>query len=249
MTPRVSRDDRCDAQCSAAFMVACLGILRGRDKKRFMPTTEKSVSGSKATYNLLHRRVYLVEEPKPVFSMRLFSDILKGRCYDCDDDESFMCESLACSRCNLPCPCKMCTKYRSRTQGLIVTRQLPKEIRSRYFIQTTPIIWLSSVSGKDNMDPAKLSLLTDFLINSMEKFQNGVVLVEGIEYLTTSNDFQRVLRAVDRWTETAMTSSTRLIITLDPGAFEEKEIAMLERHKEVVRPGAKQPWMIIPEPV
>ncbi len=249
MTPQWIRQDGGDPKCSAAFMVACLGILRSRDKKRFMPTTERSVSGSKATYNLLHRRVYLVEEPKPVFSMRLFSDILKGRCYDCDDDESFMCESLACSACSLPCPCKKCTKYRSRTQGLIVTRQRPKEIRSRYFIQTTPIIWLSSVSGKDNMDPAKLSLLTDFLIISMEKSQNGVVLVDGIEYLTTSNDFQRVLRAVDRWTETAMTSSTRLIITLDPGAFEQKELAMFERHKEVLRPGAKEPWMIIPEPV
>jgi hypothetical protein len=224
-------------------------LFTRRDKKRPLPSTERSVSGAKATYNLLHKRVYLVEEPRPVFSMRLFSDILKGRCYDCDDDESFTCESLPCGKCSLACPCKKCTKYMSRTQGLMVTRQLPKDIRSKYFLQTTPIIWLSSVAGKDSMEPAKLSLLTDFLINSMEKSQNGVVLVDGIEYLITCNDFQRVLRAVDKWTETAMTSSTRLIITLDPSAFEQRELAMLERNKEIVRPGAKEAWMVIPEPI
>ena len=230
-------------------MLAGLGILKRRDRRRILPSTEVSVSGSKARYNILHRRVYLVEEPKQAFSMGLFCDILKGRCFDCDDDESFICESLSCSECNLPCPCKKCTKYKSRTQGLMVTRQLPKEVRSKYFLQTTPIIWLSSVSGTDSMDPAKLSLLTDFLVNSMEKSQNGVVLVDGIEYLVTTNDFQRVLKAVDRWTETAMTSSTRLIITLDPKAFEPRELALLERNKEIVRPGAKEAWMVIPEPI
>jgi len=190
-----------------------------------------------------------VEEPKPTFSMELFSDSLKGRCYDCADDESFTCESLDCGNCNLPCPCKRCEKYKTRTQGMIITRQFPIDVRKKYFLQTTPIIWLSTVSGKDIMDPAKLSLLTDFLIGSMEKTQNGVVLVDGIEYLITSNDFQRVLRAIDRWSETAMASSSRLLISVDPKAFDEKELALLERNREVVRPEASEPWKIIPEPI
>jgi archaellum biogenesis ATPase FlaH len=99
------------------------------------------------------------------------------------------------------------------------------------------------------MDPAKLSLLTDFLVNFMEKSHNGVILVDGIEYLITSNDFQRVLRAVDKLTETAMTSSIRLIVTLDPRALDEKDLAMFERDKEIVRPEASEPWKVIPEPI
>jgi hypothetical protein len=213
------------------------------------PASEKMASAMKSKFKLLHRRVYLVEEPKPTFGMELFLDILKGRCFDCANDDSFACESLNCGSCNLPCPCKKCEKYDSRTQGLVVTRQYPIDIRQKYFLQTTPIIWLSTVAGKDNMDPAKLSLLSDFLMSSMEKTQNGVVLVDGIEYLITSNDFQRVLRAIDRWTETAMASRTRLLISVDPKAFDEKELALLERNREVVRPEASEPWKVIPEPI
>jgi hypothetical protein len=44
------------------------------------------------------------------------------------------------------------------------------------------------------------------------------------------------LKAIDRWTETAMSRHTRLVITIDPRAFSEKELALLEKNKEVVRP-------------
>ena len=212
-----------------------LGWIKARRSKA-APTAEAMVSSSKASFKLLHRHVYIVEEEKPDFSFKMFTDILKGRCFDCENDDSFSCESLECATCKLPCPCRTCTKYRSRAQGLIVTRQFPNAVRSKYFIQTTPILWLSTVAGKDNMDPAKISLLTDYLVSFMEKSQNGVVLVDGIEYLVTSNDFPKVIKTIDRWTETAMTSTCRLVITVDPRAFSERELALLEKHRHVVRP-------------
>ena len=232
--------------------VATAGLLfalaiASKQMVMMVPVPERLLSSEKAKFGLLHRHVYLVEEPKRDFSFKLFSDILKGRCFDCEDDDSFPCESLDCASCQLPCPCRTCKKYKTRPQGMIVTRQYARDVRARYYLQTTPIIWLSTVAGKDNMDPAKLSLLTDYLVNFMEKSQNGVVLVDGIEYLITSNDFSRVLRAVDRWTETAMVSSSRLIMSIDPRSFDQKELAMLERNREVVRPDADEAWKIIPE--
>jgi len=200
------------------------------------PISEAMISSAKASYKLLHRHVYLVEEEKPDFSFKMFADILKGRCFDCENDDSFSCESLECATCKLPCPCRTCTKYKSRAQGLIVTRQHPNTVRSKSYIQTTPILWLSSVAGRDNMDPAKINLLTDYIVSFMEKSQNGVVLVDGIEYLVTSTDFSKVVRSLDRWTETAMTSACRLVVTVDPKAFTHKELALLERHKVVVKP-------------
>lgn len=226
-----------------------VAIARGRMVMAAAPVPERLVSSSKAKFNLLHRYVYLVEEPKPDYSFAMFSDILKGRCFDCANDESFPCESLECSSCGLPCPCKQCKKYGSRPQGVVVTRQLPKDVRSKYFIQTTPIMWLSTVAGKDNMDPSKLSLLTDYLVNFMEKSRNAAVLIDGIEYLVTSSDFSRTLKSIDRWTETAMASNTRLILSIDQRSFDAKELAILERNKEVVKPDAAEKWKIIPEPV
>ncbi len=211
------------------------------------PTPEKFMSGSKSKFKLLLRHAYLVEEPKPDFAFKIFTDILKGRCNDCENDDSFTCESIDCSACKLQCPCRVCTKYKSRPQGLIVTRQFANDIRSKYFIQTTPILWLSTVQGAQNMDPSKLALLTDHIVNFMESAHNGVVLVDGIEYLVTSNDFQRVQKAVDRWTEAAMTSNCRLILSMDPRAFAVKEMATMERDRETVRPDAKESWRVFPE--
>ena len=238
-----------DISNSPLLAIGVLGLVlkRGKGFRRPAPAAEKLVSSAKTKYKLLHRRVYLVEEDKPDFSMKLFSDILKGRCWDCEDDESFTCESLVCGSCNLPCPCKECAKYRSRTHGLIITRKFPKDVRTKHFLQTTPIIWLSQVPGSENMDPAKLSLLTDYVVNFMDKSQNGVILVDGIEYMVTSNDFGRVMKAIDRWTETAMATANKLILSINPRAFERKDLALLERNREVVRPEAPEPWQVIPE--
>jgi hypothetical protein len=229
-------------------LLYAIAIIEGQ-MSIMVPVSERMISSHKTMYKLLHKYVYLVEEAKPEFSFKMFLDILKGRCFDCENEDSFPCESLDCGSCKLPCPCSKCSKYQSRPQGLIVTRQFPKDVRARYFLQTTPIMWLSTVSGTDNMDPAKLSLLTDHLVNFMEKSHNGAILVEGLEYLVTTNDFSRVLRAVDRWTETAMVSNSRLIISIDRRSFDEKELAMLERNRETVRPDASETWKIIPEPV
>ncbi len=218
--------------------LAIIGYLIMAEKVDLVqPKREIMTTGAKSTYRLLEGRVYVVEEEKSHFSFTLFSEILRSRCPDCMSDESFLCESLECSKCSLPCPCKECELYNDRTQGLVVTRRHPSEIRMEYLIQTTPVIWLSSIPGKDNMDPAKLSLLTDIIVNFLEKTSNGVVLVEGIEYLVTANDFQKVLRAVDRWSEAVMASSARLVISLNPKAFDQKELALIERNREVVTPG------------
>ncbi len=231
-----------------AGLLFAYSIARGQ-MVMAVPVQEKLLSSSKAKYKLHHRFVYLVVEPKPDFAFKIFTDVLKGRCTDCANDDSFPCESLDCASCKLPCPCRGCSKYRSRPQGLIVTRQFPHEVRAKYYLQTTPIIWLSTVAGKDNMDPAKLSLLTDYLVNFMEKSQNGVLLVDGLEYLATSNDFLRLLKSMDRWTETAMTSDSVLIMSVDARSFEPKELALMERNREIVRPDAPESWMIIPERV
>ena len=204
-----------------------------------IPVAEPLSKGSKSKYNLLGGRIYVVEEKQPHFSFALFSEILRSRCHDCANDESFTCESLDCSKCTLPCPCKECNLYEGRTRGLVVTRRHPSEIRLEYFIQTTPVVWLTSIPGKDNMDPSKLGLLTDMIVDFLQKSENGVVLVEGIEYLVTSNDFQKVLRAMDRWSEVAMSRSSRLVMSLDPRAFDTKEIALIERNREIIKPDDK----------
>jgi hypothetical protein len=61
------------------------------------------------------------------------------------------------------------------------------------------------------------------------------VLLEGIEYICTYNDFKKVLRFLDNLNETAWMTKARLILTVNPRAFNTKDLALLERDRNVIR--------------
>lgn len=119
-------------------------------------------------------------------------------------------------------------------KGLMVTRVFPERIREEYHLQVTPIIWLTESTGDRRIPPTSIALLTDALIRFMEGNPNSIVLVDGVEYLLTFNDFNRVLRSLDSLNETTWITKSRLIIAINPEAFDSKQVAMLERDRIVI---------------
>jgi hypothetical protein len=116
----------------------------------------------------------------------------------------------------------------------MVTRVFPERIREEYHLQVTPIIWLTESTGDRRIPPTSIALLTDALIRFMEGNPNSIVLVDGVEYLLTFNDFNRVLRSLDSLNETTWITKSRLIIAINPEAFDSKQVAMLERDRIVI---------------
>ncbi len=119
-------------------------------------------------------------------------------------------------------------------KGLMVTRVFPERIREEYHLKVTPIIWLTESTGDRRIPPTSIALLTDALIRFMEGNPNSIVLVDGVEYLLTFNDFNRVLRSLDALNETTWITRSRLIISVNPEAFDSQQIAMLERDRIVI---------------
>ncbi len=119
-------------------------------------------------------------------------------------------------------------------QGLIVTRQYPNEIRKRYRLEKTPIIWLSTKPGDNIIDPTNIATLIHMIINFIQKSENSILLVDAVEYLVSNNNFQIILRAIERLNEVVMQSNSRMIISLDPRTLEMNEVAVLERNMEVI---------------
>lgn len=120
-------------------------------------------------------------------------------------------------------------------RGLMVTREYPDNIRRDHSIQVTPIIWLTEMPGERRVSPTSLAVLTDTIIRFMESNPNSIVLLEGIEYLITFNDFKKVLRYLDSLNETTWITKARLLIAVNPKAFDEKDLALLERDRKVVK--------------
>ncbi len=119
-------------------------------------------------------------------------------------------------------------------KGLMITRVFPERIREEHPLQVTPIIWLTESTGDRRIPPTSVALLTDALIRFMEGNPNSIVLVDGIEYLLTFNDFTRVLKSLDSLNETTWITKSRLIIAINPKAFDSKQVAMLERDRIVI---------------
>lgn len=119
-------------------------------------------------------------------------------------------------------------------KGLVVTREFPDKVREKHGLQVTPIIWLTEAPGERRIAPTSLAVLADTLIRFMESNPNSIVLIEGIEYIMTFNEFKKVLRSLDSLSETAWITKARLLVTVSPKAFEARDLALLERDRKVV---------------
>ncbi len=129
----------------------------------------------------------------------------------------------------------------SGVQGLCVSRDHPQLIRQQYDLETVPIIWLSNKLGKAYVNPANIGILKDTIVRFVEKADDSVVLINGIEFLMVNNDFNKVIRMVHHVTEAVMEKRSRLIISVDPRALDSREMALLERNMEVVDAGDNAP--------
>lgn len=168
------------------------------------------------------RGVYLVEDEKPNLAFGIFSELVTLPLNPDSEIPSKVASASETLEFLIP-------------KGLVVTREFPDTIRAAYSIHVTPIIWLTEAPGDMRVAPTSLAVLTDTIIRFMESNPNSIVLIEGVEYVVTFNDFRKVLKSLDSLNETTWVTKSRLLIALDPRAFDEKEIALLERDRKVVK--------------
>ena len=121
-----------------------------------------------------------------------------------------------------------------KSVGLAVSRQHSDLIRQKYGLETTPIFWLATRTGQEVISPTNLGILTHTLVQFVEHNSGGIILLDGIEYLVSNNDFSKVLRTIDQVNDHISQSQAIMIIPVDPRAFDQKELALLERNMEKI---------------
>ncbi len=126
-------------------------------------------------------------------------------------------------------------------QGLCITRRAPKAVMAEYGLERTPILWLSRVATEKNAvrpsPPEKVAMAVEHFI---EVSEHSVVLLDGIEYLVSHNDFGSVLALVHDLNESVATREAILLIPFDPSAFNVREIALIRREVRLVGPLADE---------
>jgi len=179
-----------------------------KDKRKgpYAATTEDLLQISRK-YSLQKGKGYIVEDPQAAFSYDIFVNLISTE-----------------------------SKKGERLTGFVISRQHQDLLRERFGLEKTPITWLATQAGENSLDPTSLGMLAHAVVDFISKTKNGIVLLDGVEYLITNNDFRKVMRILEQMNDAVMHYKSRIIIPLDPRAFDIKELAILERNFEIISP-------------
>ncbi|MEA3430852.1 MAG: DUF835 domain-containing protein [Nanoarchaeota archaeon] len=122
-----------------------------------------------------------------------------------------------------------------KVYGLAISRSNPEIVKSNYGLKQTPLIWLTRIETEHAyLNPVELEQLTFAVTDFMDKVGNNksVILLEGLEYLTTSNEFTKVLHAISMIKDKVSGTNSIVILPVDPKALPKQNITMLEKELE-----------------
>jgi len=130
------------------------------------------------------------------------------------------------------------------TRGLCLTRHNPDVIKERYGL-ACPVIWLARTErtsdNYQNVHPEHILKIHTIITAFLRVEGESAIMLDGVEYLITHNDFNSVLKLVSLVNERIAISKSRLLMPVNAAALEPKELGLLERECTRVDDGAPAP--------
>jgi hypothetical protein len=114
-------------------------------------------------------------------------------------------------------------------KGYCVTRNYPLKIKAKHNLGETPILWLSNVGKESSIRPKDLEKLSVSLEQFLGQSEGGVILLDGLEYLITNNNFLTVLRLVQSLRDQVAINRSILMLVLNPSTLDAHELNLLEK--------------------
>ncbi len=148
--------------------------------------------------------------------------VLPGHCYLIEEEKP-MYSNVLLSR-------MMADGYR----GLVITRMNPSRIKDE-FKETPQILWLTDKQGSmENTVPPSLEMIIHKIQEFMAVEGDGMVVLDGIQYLTSNTNFDAVLRFLRSLVDEISESECVFAVSLSPQTMKEQETSILEREMEVL---------------
>lgn len=116
-------------------------------------------------------------------------------------------------------------------KGLVISRLHPDKIKQRYQVGDSEFVWLTtnSVDGIVCAAPTAISLVHMKVVDFLRRVPNGIVVLDGAEYLITNNTFDTFLRFVHSVHDRVMVTQGVLLVALDPQSVAERELHLLAK--------------------
>ena len=115
--------------------------------------------------------------------------------------------------------------------GFAVARTNPKLLEKKYGLKKEDIAWLTDREVGSAVKRLPPSL--ESIIYSIEEFidenSEGIVLLDGIEYLIGNNTFNPVIRFLRRLVDKVSTTEVILMVALTPETLDSNQVTLMER--------------------
>lgn len=113
---------------------------------------------------------------------------------------------------------------------LCVTREYPEKVKDRYDIKAVPFLWLSMDQEKSYArDPSNLALIYSDVKTFISENKSCMVLLSGLEYLISQNDFAKVLKLLQHINDKIAVTDSVLLAPISPLTLPESQLKLLEK--------------------
>ena len=176
-------------------------------KRIFSAVPAKPDDSSPAKVELMPGWSYVVREERPDRSFAMFSGLLS-----------------------------------SGGRGLCISRTHPDILKQKYGFEAQSL-WLTKTEsqqskpaskGMEYVSPNNLAHLASAIRDFLAKDESGVVIIEGLEYLNTQNDFKSVLKFIQLINEQVVLDKGYLLVPVDKATMDTREFSLIEREMSQV---------------
>ncbi|MFO8050781.1 MAG: DUF835 domain-containing protein [Thermoplasmatota archaeon] len=120
---------------------------------------------------------------------------------------------------------------KSGKPGLIISRTNPKILSRKYEISEEETVWLTGkeIHGEIRSVLPILEFIMSLIEDYMDKNDNGLILLDGLEYLLTNNKFNSVIRFLRQLVDNVSQTECVLLVSLSPEALDPTQVTLLEK--------------------
>jgi PAS domain S-box-containing protein len=113
-------------------------------------------------------------------------------------------------------------------QGLGIARTHPSKIRSKYKLEKTPIIWLTSEAPGEETSVKSIPELSIMIGGFLDKAEKPVILFEGFEYLILNDGFKYFIKFLQIIKDRVQRKNGILIAPFSEQTLDPRELALLK---------------------
>ncbi|CAJ35338.1 DUF835 domain-containing protein [Methanocella arvoryzae] len=121
-------------------------------------------------------------------------------------------------------------QVRQGVRSLCISRQSPKMIREQYGLENTPVIWLCNSNAVEDVNAVmarEINNLTRHISEFTDSGSNGIIMLDGMEYLMARNGFDAMLKFAQFLNDRIMVSDCSAMFCIDTHTLDKRQLHLL----------------------